>query len=112
MKDPHGLPKGLLRGLQAQHLVITRAAVEEAFNFLGQHSAYQSRDGAALLQQCLSASDAVSTRAEQQQACMYIGLCALVPVTSCAWRRPQWRRLSGNWLHLFQGRVRSLGALP
>lgn len=84
MKDPHGLPKGLLRGLQAEHLVIRRAAVEEAFRYLGQHSAYQSRNGAALLQQCLSATDAVSLRAQHQQSCMGTGLCGLMPFTSCA----------------------------
>ena len=112
MKDPHGLPKGLLRGLQAEHLVIRRAAVEEAFRFLGEHSTFQSRDGAALLQQCISASDAVSLWARQQQSCKGISLCGLMRFTNCAWCRPQWRRLSGSWLHLFQDQVRSLGALP
>ena len=105
------LPKGLLRGLQAEHLVIRWAAVEEAFRYLGQHSAYQSRDGAALLQQCLSASDAVSLQGQQQQSCVGIGLCGRMPVRRHALCRPQWRRLSGNWLRLFQGLVRSLGAL-
>jgi len=59
-KDPHGLPKGVLRGLQAEHPVVKKAAVGEIFRFLGQHSQYQSTDGAALLQQCISSQDKVS----------------------------------------------------
>ena len=78
------MPKGLLRGLQAEHPVIRWAAVEEAFRFLGQHTAYQSRDGAALLQQCLSASDAVSLRAQQQQPCVGIGMWGRESFRGCA----------------------------
>lgn len=59
MRDPHGLPKGVLRGLQAEHPVVKKAAVTEVFRLLGQHSKYQSADGAALLQQCISSQDRV-----------------------------------------------------
>ena len=59
MKESHGLPRGVLRGLQADHPVVKRAAVQEAFRTLGQHCLYQSRDGAALLQQCISSHDTV-----------------------------------------------------
>ena len=59
MKDIHGLPKGVLRGLQADHPVVRKAAAAEVFRFLGQHSNYQSTDGAALIQKCLSSQDTV-----------------------------------------------------
>ncbi|CAL5220764.1 g2828 [Coccomyxa viridis] len=67
MKDPHGMPKAVLRGLQAEHPVVKRAAVTEVFRQLGQHSQYQSAEGAALLQQCVSSKDrAVVEEAVQQ----------------------------------------------
>ncbi len=54
------MPKAVLRGLQAEHPVVKRAAVTEVFRQLGQHSQYQSAEGAALLQQCVSSKDRVS----------------------------------------------------
>ena len=60
MKDLHGMPKAVLRGLQAEHAVVRRAAVTEVFRHLGQHSQYQSAEGAALLQQCVASQDRVS----------------------------------------------------
>ncbi len=60
MKDPHGMPKAVLRRLQAEHPVVKRTAVTEVFRQLGQHTQYQSAEGAALLQQCVSSQDRVS----------------------------------------------------
>ena len=87
------MPKAVLRGLQAEHPVVKRAAVAEVFRHLGQHSQFQSAEGAALLQQCVASQDRVSPLAV---ACSWLAFGCLSGGAKC---KPELQcRLWLNWL--------------